>query len=269
MSAVSRALARAAVFALPLIAPGIVSAPASAQPFFAEGAYLISLRGINVARASIGFEQDGERYRVAINGAFSGIAAIIADGEATMSSSGRARDTALVSESFLLAARTETEAFSFGYEAQNGTVTDETIYPPLPENVPRVPIRNGDRRGVNDPIAAFLIKADALGPELCDRQLEVFTGIERYELELGYLANQEATSQRTGYQGPVVLCSIRYKPISGHFVHSESTAYLAETDRFLVWYAPLADTGYMIPYRVIMGTAYGDLSMVLTDLSGV
>ena len=34
----------------------------------------------------------------------------------------------------------------------------------------------------------------------------------------------------------------------------------------LIWYAPLRDTGYLVPYRVLLTTSMGDLSMVLTNL---
>ena len=95
--------------------------------------------------------------------------------------------------------------------------------------------------------------------------MAIFTGVERFNIKLSYIKDDEATSPRTGYQGPVVLCNIGYTPISGHFTTSEMTSFLADSDRILIWYAPLGDTGYFIPYRLLMTTAFGDLSMVLTD----
>ena len=84
---------------------------------------------------------------------------------------------------------------------------------------------------------------------------------------MGFARADEATSKRTGYQGPVILCNIRYTPVSGHFTTSEVTNYLADSDRILIWYAPLATPGYFIPYRVLLTTSMGDLSMVLTELT--
>ena len=83
---------------------------------------------------------------------------------------------------------------------------------------------------------------------------------------MSFVSDDEATSPRTGYQGPVMLCNIRYTPISGHFTTSEMTTFLAESDRILVWYAPLGETGYFIPYRMLVTTTMGDLSMVLTQM---
>ena len=44
------------------------------------------------------------------------------------------------------------------------------------------------------------------------------------------------------------------------------TNYLQQSDRILVWFAPLAAPGYFIPYRALLATGAGDLSIVLTDL---
>ena len=93
------------------------------------------------------------------------------------------------------------------------------------------------------------------------------TGIERFDLTFSYAKDDVATSKRTGYQGPVVLCHINYKPISGHYTTSELTNSLAQDDRILIWYAPLHDSGLFIPYRVLLTTSMGDLSMVLTALN--
>jgi hypothetical protein len=117
-------------------------------------------------------------------------------------------------------------------------------------------------------VSAFVAKGAALDKSICDRKTAVFTGLERFEITLRYVSDDVATSQRTGYQGPVILCAIRYVPVSGHFPESELTRGLAESDRILIWYAPLGDTGYFIPYRVLLTTTVGDLSMVMTRLSG-
>ena len=64
----------------------------------------------------------------------------------------------------------------------------------------------------------------------------------------------------------MVLCTVDYDPVSGHFTSSDITNYLADSDRIVIWYAPLGETGYFIPYRVLLGTDMGDLSMVLTEM---
>ncbi len=94
----------------------------------------------------------------------------------------------------------------------------------------------------------------------------IFTGVERFNLSLKYVKDDTATSKRTGYQGPVVLCAVKYRPIAGHYTTSEITNTLAQDDRILLWFAPMGESGYAIPYRVLLSTSMGDLSMVLTSL---
>jgi hypothetical protein len=96
--------------------------------------------------------------------------------------------------------------------------------------------------------------------------MQIFTGLERFNVAMRFAKEDVATSKRTGYQGPVILCNIRYTPVSGHFTTSEITNFLADSDRILIWYAPLGAPGYFIPYRVLLTTSVGDLSMVLTEL---
>src|SRR5690606_37871812 len=119
---------------------------------------------------------------------------------------------------------------------------------------------------VNDMLAAFVLKGDALAPSLCNRKMQIFTGLERFNITMRFTREEVATSLRTGYQGPVVLCNLRYSPVSGHYASSEITRYLADSDRILIWYAPLSTPGYYVPYRVLVTTSIGDLSMVLTEL---
>ena len=98
--------------------------------------------------------------------------------------------------------------------------------------------------------------------------LDALAGVtpDRFNLAMRFTKADEATSKKTGYQGPVILCNINYTPISGHFTTSEVTNYLKNSDRILIWYAPLAAEGYFIPYRMLLTTSMGDLSMVLTRL---
>lgn len=251
------------------IALCLTSSLASAAELFVNASYVVTLRGTNIASGTIGLNIDGDRYRMSVDGTVIGLASLVASGTAIASSAGRVRGNELRSDYFALTTRTEDEAFTVEYQASGGNVTGERVIPPLTAMEGRVELRNSDRRGVNDPLAAFVVRTNGFGPEVCNRKLELFTGIERFDMQMSFNDNQEATSQRTGYQGPVVLCNLNYKPIAGHFTNSESTEYLKTNQRMLIWYAPLGREGLSIPYRILIGTAFGDLSMVLTGLTGL
>lgn len=232
----------------------------------AIASYVINLSGINIATANVSFTDDKGRYAIDIDADVSGVGTLVARGSAKADSEGRTRDGALAASDFNLTTHANGEDFSVKVQYASGNATGFQVAPPLTNNVGRVPLERKDLRGVLDPVGAFILQGKALGPDLCNRTLKIFTGMERYDIDMHYAAMQQATSQRTGYQGPVVLCRLRYVPISGHFKQSEMTAYLAKSKKILIWYAPLANSDYFIPYRVLMGTSVGDLSMVLTDL---
>ena len=109
--------------------------------------------------------------------------------------------------------------------------------------------------GTGDPVSA----------EACKASAGIFDGRMRYDLRLEFKRLDTVRAEK-GYQGPVVQCRLKYTPISGHFTTSEMTNFLAKSDQLYLWYAPLGDTGYFLPYRVLITTSIGDLSMVLTSL---
>jgi len=228
--------------------------------------YLVSLGGINVATVAIKLADSGGRYDLTADATVAGLGGLVASGTAKVESTGASTPTGLSSEKFDMLTHAHDEDFSIDVQYARGTVSAFEIKPPLVNDINRVPIERTQLSGVGDMLAAFILKGRGLDQSLCNRRMRIFTGIERFDLAMTYLADDKATSLKTGYQGPVVQCRIKYTPISGHFTSSAMTNYLAQSDRIFIWYAPMADTGYFIPYRVLLTTSVGDLSMVLTSL---
>jgi Protein of unknown function (DUF3108) len=241
--------------------------PSLADPLSARADYLLSISGIDVARATIRLEDSGSTYAMKVEARVSGLAQFVASGTATIDSLGRSVAKGLDARSFDLKTDAGGDKAEATVQYQRGDVTAFVVDPPMTNDLNRVPIERKQLIDVNDPIAPFVLKGRRLDKSLCDRDLRIFTGVERFDIVMHFASMQTATSQRTGYQGPVVLCAMTYKPISGHYTTSEVTNYLAASKRNLIWYAPVGDTGTFVPYRVIIGTAIGDLSMVLTRLT--
>lgn len=240
--------------------------PALAAAVDANARYVVSLAGVNIASVAIDFKDDGSSYKIDLGAQVSGVGTLVSSGTAAAESSGSSGTSSLAANGFNLETRTKTDKFNVDVQYNSGNATGFQVDPPLVNNIGRVALERKHLRQVTDPLGSFIIKADSLSPEICNRRLKVFTGIERYDIAMSFAEAQNATSRRTGYQGPVMLCRLDYIPVSGHFKTSEMTTYLANSDRILIWYAPLQDTGYFIPYRVLLGTDAGDLSMVLTGL---
>lgn len=250
-----------------VIGLALLSGPVSAAEMQATADYLVHLGGTNIASVSVRLNDTGRHYAMALDARITGLAQFVASGTARIGSTGRSTGSGLVAEKFDLMTRAEGEDFTVAIEYASQDVTAFVVKPPLISPVDRVALERKHLHDVNDMVAAFVLKGGALDAGLCDRKLRIFTGIERFNVTMRYLRSEEATSKRTGYQGPVVLCSIRYSPVSGHSASSEITSYLADSGQILIWYAPLRTPGTFIPYRVLVTTSVGDLSMVLTKLT--
>lgn len=231
-----------------------------------NAAYVINLGGINIATANVRFTEGAGSYAVDIAANVSGVGTLVAEGSAQADSRGVTGDHRLTARDFNVTTRANGKDFSVAVQYAAGNATAFRVEPPVVNTLGRVPIERQDLQGVTDPVGAFILKGGELGPQLCQRTLKIFTGMERYDIDMRFGAMQTATSARTGYQGPVALCKLRYVPVSGHYKSSQMTRYLAASKKILIWYAPLEGTEYFIPYRVLMATDAGDLSMVLTEL---
>lgn len=243
-----------------------MSLPGQAAEVDASASYVMTLGGINIAAMTVDLKDDGSRYSLDLKANVAGLGTLVSSGTANASASGRSSGSALVADTFKLETRANGETFTVDVSFAGRDVSAFKVEPPIVDNYDRVPLERRHLTGVSDFLSAFVFKGGALDKTLCQRQANIFTGVERFNIAMTYAGDDEATSARTGYQGPVVLCTVKYDPISGHFTSSDITNYLADSDRIIIWYAPLAETGYFIPYRVLLGTNMGDLSMVLTSL---
>lgn len=239
--------------------------PVVAAPVDATVKYVVAVGGINIALIDIDLDDDGNRYGIDLKAQVTGLGNVVASGTASAKVRGASAGQTLVSDSFALETRANGETFNVDVGFANRNVSSFQVTPPVLDNYDRVPVERSHLSGVGDFLSAFVLKGASLDKSLCQRTLKIFTGVERFDIAMGYLADDEATSPRTGYQGALVACSLKYKPISGHFTTSEMTNYLAEVSRIILWYAPLGETGYYVPYRVNVGTSMGDMSIVMTS----
>lgn len=256
----ARPFASLAVLAL------LLSQPAGAAEVDATASYVLTLGGINIAAMKVDLDDSGSQYRLDLSANVAGLGTLVASGTAKATSEGRSSGAALQSQEFDLETRANGESFTVDVSFAGRDVSAFKVDPPIVDNYDRVPLERRHLTGVGDFLSAFVLKGNGLDKSLCERKANIFTGVERFNITMSYAGEDQATSARTGYQGPVILCTVDYDPVSGHFTSSEITNYLADSDRIVIWYAPLGETGYFIPYRVLLGTNMGDLSMVLTNM---
>lgn len=248
------------------LALAFLAAPAAAADLAATATYGVTLGGTHIANVTIRLNDTGKSYAMGLTARVTGLAQMVASGSVKANSAGISTGSGLVAQQFDMLTRAQGQDISVKVEYTGRDVTEFIVTPPILNNIDRVPLERKQLTGVNDMLAPFVLKGGKLDPDLCNRNLKVFTGVERFNVTLRFQKADTATSKRTGYQGPLILCTARYVPVSGHYTTAEITTYLAQSERILVWFAPLETPGYYIPYRAVVGTTSGDLSVVLTEL---
>jgi len=144
-----------------------------------------------------------------------------------------------------------------------GSIVAVEADPPL-RNVPdRIPVTPAHKRRVVDPIGAFVValgnSSPADGDQICDRTVPVFDGWQRYNVRLFYKDTRTVVGHDGSYSGDVIVCGARYVPIAGHRPGRGTVQYMADNKRLEVWLVPVENTGLYLPYRVLVGTQFGDL----------
>jgi hypothetical protein len=157
---------------------------------------------------------------------------------------------------------------SIRFAIANGNVKDLKLDPPPDEDPERIPITETSQRGVLDPMTALLVRipgsGDLLAPEVCQRTLEIFDGRLRYDLQFAF-KRMDKVKARKGYSGPVVVCSAYFAPIAGFVPSRAAIKYLTKQRDMEVWFAPVAGTRILVPYRAQGPTPIGQAVLEASD----
>lgn len=260
--------------ALPLlIAAALVFGPTSNAnaDTTLEVSYKISMAGLTVGIADATSRFSQSSYSIVIKGMTSGISSLFIDSRTTLLGNGRISGTNVQPHSYSL------ETSESGFEAhvrmsmRAGTIIDLLATPRLREAADRVPIRSGHKRSVLDPIGAFLIATDKFGisdgHRVCDRTIRVFDGWQRFDIRLSYTGERQVTGADDAYNGMVVMCAARYIPVAGHRESRKAVNYMANNKRLEVWYAPIDGAQLLVPYRIKIGTKFGDFTVTSTSFT--
>jgi hypothetical protein len=149
-----------------------------------------------------------------------------------------------------------------------GSITNAVLTPPLPERADRVPVLPEHKRGVTDPLTAFLIpfKGTPSVSEVCAQTLKVFDGAGRFDITL--LPDQERTISIPGYAGPTVDCFVRYMPVSGHREKRANVTYMENNRDISVRLAQVPGQSYLVPVEIQIATLIGNLRIEAVKIVG-
>jgi len=224
-----------------------------------EAHYVASLAGIPIGEGVWTVDIAHEQYNAAASGRTTGLVQVFAGGRGSAAAHGNVNGKP-VSSSYAATLVMDKGIDAIRMALVGGNVKEYTAEPVWPVTPDRVPVTEAHRHGVVDPMSAWLMpvpgSGDPVRPEACNRTLAIFDGRGRFDLALSYKRMEQARADR-GYQGPVVVCAVRYRPISGHRPNRSAIKYLMEQRDIEVALAPLSGTRVVVPYRVSVPTMLG------------
>lgn len=225
--------------------------------------YDLSLIGLPIGRATLAGNADPGTYRLELTAQLTGLASIVSGGKGTAVATGSGLPSRVLPNSYLLTVSGSGPLQSIRLGLQSGNVTSIAIDPPLDPRPDRVPVTEQHKRGVLDPVSAFLMPVGGRGPVLdpssCKRTLPVFDGGGRFDVVLNY--RETTTLKFRGYDGPALLCDVRYTPISGHRAERRAVQFMADNRDIQVWLVPVGNSRLLVPARIMLRTLIGMLSI--------
>jgi hypothetical protein len=234
------------------------ASPASAQGKL-DARYEVTLAGIPVGKGSWVVDIADDAYSASASGGTAGLLNAFASGSGTGGSQGRIVNGALQPQTYsatLHSKKSETIRMSLAA----GNIKEFSIEPEPPVDPDRILVTDAHRRGVSDPMTGSLLRvpgtADPLSPEACRTGGAVFDGRMRYELKLDYKRMEHVKAEK-GYQGPAVVCSISFTPVAGYIPDRPVIKYLAAQRNIEAWFAPIAGTRILVPFRLLIPTPFG------------
>jgi hypothetical protein len=245
-------------------ATGAVHDQAHAQKLAAR--YSVSMTGVPVGKTAWTVNIGPDAYSISANGGAAGILSILMTGEGVVETSGKVQNDRLVPTSFRSNVVEEGDKVDLTMTLIDGVATTVEVNGP-PPGPDRVPVTDGHRRGVVDPLTALLIPnagtAEAPAPEGCNRTLAVFDGRRRYDLLLSF--NRIDHLADKDYEGAVLTCNLILRPIAGHRVNSTITRYIAGRRDMEIGFAPIKGTRLLAPFRLSLPTLLGTMAIQATQ----
>ena len=236
-----------------------------------EARYTAYLAGVPLGRGVWVIDVAGDHYASSATGKTVGLLQVFSSGQGSVAANGTVNGGKPVSATYSATVVTEKRSDQVQMALASGTVKEYSavpVWPPVPD---RVPVADAHRRGVVDPMSAALMpvagNGDPVRPEACNRSLAIFDGRGRFDLTLSYKRMERVKTEK-GYEGPVVVCMVRYHPVAGHRTGRWAIKFLAETRDIEVALAPIGPTRVLVPYRVSIPTSIGTATLEANQFVG-
>ena len=225
-----------------------------------EAQYTASVAGIPIGHGNWVIEIVEDQYSAAANGSTTGLLKVFASAHGTGASQGSFNGEQPVPTNYAATIDFDRKIDDVRMVMSGGNVKDFAVDPPLIPHPERIPVTDADRRGVVDPMSSTINRVggsgDPVSPQACGRKVGVFDGRVRYDLRSEFKRMEMVKAER-GYQGPAVVCAVYFEPIAGYIPSRAVIKYLIELRDAEVWFAPIAGTRVLVPFRFSMPTPIG------------
>ena len=95
-----------------------------------------------------------------------------------------------------------------------------------------------------------------LAPAACRHTLPIFDGTHRFDIDLSF-KRMDKINAEPGYQGPVVVCGMSYRPVAGYNAGAFRINYIKKAREMEMWLAPIAGTRLLAMSRILIPTMLG------------
>jgi Protein of unknown function (DUF3108) len=230
--------------------------------------YKLSLAGIGIGQGDWSVEIDKDRYSAKSSGKFIGIWRVLLGPDISAATHGTASQGRLMPTSYVANFSSDDDIDDVRMTFRDGIVSEVAAKPPIPASPDRVPITAADLRGAIDPLTAGLIAVpgtgDVVAPAACQHTLPIFDGTHRFDIALSF-KRMDKFNAETGYQGPVVVCGMSYRPVAGYNRGAFRVNYIKKTREMEMWLAPIAGTRFLAMSRILIPTMLGTAVLAATQ----
>jgi hypothetical protein len=247
----------------------LVSAAAAATLAFVSGAaqaqsklearYSVTLAGIPLGSGSWIVDISGENYTAVANGRTSGLVKLVSDGSGSGGARGVIQGASVIPTGYVSNSVTDKKTDEVRMVLKGGVVRETVANPPHDPAPDRVAVTEVHKKGVIDPMSAAIIpvagKGEVMAADACKRKLAIFDGRNRVDIDLVYKRMDRVKAK--GYEGPVVVCQVLYRPIAGHRTERDAIKYLVAQRDMELWLAPIGGTRVLVPFRFSVPTPLG------------
>ncbi|MGI9380671.1 MAG: DUF3108 domain-containing protein [Methyloligellaceae bacterium] len=224
--------------------------------------YLIHLSGIPIGKFFFKSNFQDRDYKLTGTVKLSAALKIILKWKGSTSATGTLTSRGPDPESFSYEFRARKKVRKVDLKFEPGTEQKFSVTPPL-KTRKRVPVSADQVAGALDPLSGLILLSARRGNfpnrKVCDQNLPIFDGKERYDLKLSYKksARIELVGKKTRFDGRAYVCSVEYVAISGHKRKDEMVKQLNQEKGIELWLVPEPKSEMYIPALIRIPTPYG------------